>query len=331
MVYDPMLDALVAFGGNSMNEFQSTWEFSNGSWTNLTATVSQSPLVRMNPMAAYDPLDGTVVMFGGCGFGPEGIAALNDTWEFDGRNWSQVAANGPAPEGRMRGNMVFDAADGYLVLTGGGTCSATPPPTGVCALYGYVGTCHDIWAFRNESWTLLSPSDGALELDAAMTYDPLEHQVLLSGGCLGSNCEQIIDFTFSYGCVCASASASPLTGVAPLTVRLTASARGGAPPYTFSWTTGDGAPSASGATVDHTFRTGGTFHATLIVRDANNTNATQTVTIRVAAPPAPPASVSKPAPTAPTLNSDDLLLAAGAVSAAAIVVGFALPRRRRRV
>lgn len=77
----------------------------------------------------------------------------------------------------------------------------------------------------------------------------------------------------------AQAIATPDSGSAPLNVTLSGSANGGAPPYSFAWSFGDGA-SGTGSSVTHLFAAG-SFTATLTVTDSqgNSTAASADVTV----------------------------------------------------
>ena len=80
-----------------------------------------------------------------------------------------------------------------------------------------------------------------------------------------------------------TASADVTTGVAPLIVQFNSTASGGATPYTFSWTFGDGATSPLEGP-SHTYNTAGSYAASVVVRDAANQTSTDVVTITVSAP-----------------------------------------------
>jgi len=79
----------------------------------------------------------------------------------------------------------------------------------------------------------------------------------------------------------ATASASPLSGSAPLPVNFTGSATGGTPPYTFDWDFDDGSPHDTTQNPSHTYTAAGTYQVTLTVTDAVSTTATAHVTIGV--------------------------------------------------
>ena len=85
-----------------------------------------------------------------------------------------------------------------------------------------------------------------------------------------------------------SATASVLSGTAPLTVNFDASKSTDPQgyPLTFAWTFGDGTAMGSGATTSHTYQDHGTYTATVAVSDGHNTATSPPIAITVA--PAPP-------------------------------------------
>ena len=83
----------------------------------------------------------------------------------------------------------------------------------------------------------------------------------------------------------ASASASPTTGNAPLSVNFTGSAQGGTAPYTYSWNFGDGSATSTSQNPSHTYSTVGTYTATLTVTDSASPANTATSTVSVTADP----------------------------------------------
>lgn len=74
----------------------------------------------------------------------------------------------------------------------------------------------------------------------------------------------------------ASASADRTSGPAPLSVRFTGVASGGTPPYTFSWSFGDGA-TGSGSPVSHTYTSDGIYDVVLTVTDSKSVTKTAPV------------------------------------------------------
>ena len=70
----------------------------------------------------YDPLRDKIVLFGGVtnvGDSPTpDVQLLNDTWEWDGRDWRLVQASGP-PSPRYLHGMTVDQTTGRIVVFGG--------------------------------------------------------------------------------------------------------------------------------------------------------------------------------------------------------------------
>ncbi|MDQ1740103.1 MAG: hypothetical protein QOE53_1755, partial [Pseudonocardiales bacterium] len=138
MVYDTALGKLVLFGGASAvgqspafaaaggswaappPASNQTWTFDGATWTQLSPATS--PSARSSAAAGYDPVSGTVVLYGG--FSPAGTT-LGDTWTFDGATWSmQSPANSPV--GVSDAAMAYDSTLKSLVLFGGANSAGSP-------------------------------------------------------------------------------------------------------------------------------------------------------------------------------------------------------------
>ncbi|MDF1562624.1 MAG: PKD domain-containing protein [Deltaproteobacteria bacterium] len=89
----------------------------------------------------------------------------------------------------------------------------------------------------------------------------------------------------------AALSASPTSGIAPLTVAFEGRATGGNAPLSFSWDFGDGA-TADRASTSHTYQSPGTYTALLTVVDADGDQDSRSVEIVVTDNSAPSVSVS---------------------------------------
>jgi hypothetical protein len=124
------------------------------------------PSPRYGHAMAYDAARQRVVLFGG-GV-PEGavIRALNDTWEWDGSAWAQVADTGPSA--RLLAGMVYDDARQRLVLFGGS--EAGGPLNG------------DTWEWDGEDWTQVADIGPTPRSLLAVAYDKVRRHVVLFGG-----------------------------------------------------------------------------------------------------------------------------------------------------
>ncbi len=122
MDYDAAIGAVVHFGGwQGGNNFNSTTStFVGGAWT--TASPTSSPTPRCCTALAYLPSLGADVLFSGqnlsIGTSPH---PLSDTWLYQDGNWVRIhpvespPVFGSSPQG-VQNPMVYDAADGYLLL-----------------------------------------------------------------------------------------------------------------------------------------------------------------------------------------------------------------------
>lgn len=87
LIYDTMRSRVVMFGGRRTTVLDETWCYDGTTWTQLLPT--QSPPPRSFHAMSYDRLADRIVVFGGWTGQTGGL--LNDTWEFDGSNWQQIA------------------------------------------------------------------------------------------------------------------------------------------------------------------------------------------------------------------------------------------------
>jgi hypothetical protein len=135
LAYDPAIQRLVLFGGGQANDsvlstgrsdpLNDTWTFSAGNWTQ--EHPSSAPPPRMLMGLAYDVAGGYLLTFGGqarnwTASGGLTYREYNDTWIYRGGNWTN-RSSGVAPSPRAWANPddeVWDSADGYLMLFGGG-------------------------------------------------------------------------------------------------------------------------------------------------------------------------------------------------------------------
>lgn len=116
MVYDVAHERLVLFGGAGENDMLGdTWEWDGEDWTQV-ADIGPGP--RSGFAMAYHNVQQQVVIFGGHGRDASGtFVNFNDTWAWDGTDWTQISDTGPTP--RRAPSMVFDSSRGCLVLFGG--------------------------------------------------------------------------------------------------------------------------------------------------------------------------------------------------------------------
>jgi len=116
MAFDPGLNRTVLFGGRAAGQrVADTWEWDGTNWTQ--STPSSTPFPRVWHSMAFDPQVGHTVMFGGDHIEPYGLGPINDTWEWDGSQWTQDWTSA-APSVRSGQTMALDA-NGRMVMFGG--------------------------------------------------------------------------------------------------------------------------------------------------------------------------------------------------------------------
>jgi len=111
---------------------------------------------------AYDSAREVVVLFGGYDYSS---GDRNDTWEWEGTTWTQVADSGPSP--RRNHAMAYDSARGVTVLFGG---------------YDDWDYHNDTWEWDGATWTQVADSGPSGRHGHAMAYDSARGVVVLFGG-----------------------------------------------------------------------------------------------------------------------------------------------------
>jgi hypothetical protein len=185
MTYDGADHYIVLFGGASHGLLSNTWKFTGGTWTSLSAS---GPSGRLEAGLAYDSFHQETILFGGVGAGqPQSVESWT-TWNFGNNQWSEFSP-GSAPSPRSEFGMVWDVADGYVLLFGG-ISGAT-----------YLG---DTWSFKGGRWTEIESaqatagqctqiSNGATvscpvpRAAMGMTWDGFDNYVALFGGFNGAD------------------------------------------------------------------------------------------------------------------------------------------------
>jgi PKD repeat protein len=222
----------ILFGGlGTGGPLNDTWTYANGSWTNITSTAGNAPPAQYGMAMTYDFGDGYVLTWGCPGPSPNTSSFCNDTWSFVHGKWSKINATVHTPTGQSSTelipwdvpytNMVYDAADGYVLLTdgpvtvsysggvwrpfcadGGTNCTRSipgPPEAGIAydASDGYVVSFGGglgpsgqapgdyTWKFSAGTWTNITSMAGsppAPRFTTSMIYDNTTESVLLFGG-----------------------------------------------------------------------------------------------------------------------------------------------------
>jgi hypothetical protein len=164
MTYDESRQRLVLFAGEVKTSTQDTelngetWEWNGREWTQV-ADMGPSP--RMGCAMAYDTLRHRVVLFGGYNYRLPQPEYFDDTWEWDGTEWTQIADTGPSVRALLP--MVFDISRECLVLFGGASPS------------GWLG---DTWEWREDAGWVEHQEMGPGSLVRPKMARTQEHTVL---------------------------------------------------------------------------------------------------------------------------------------------------------
>lgn len=174
MAYDSAHGQVVLFGGQSSFTslpLNDTWVWDGSSWTQKTPQTR--PPARFGYAMAFDSARGQVILFGGhhrLGYSDD----LNDTWVWDGVNWSQKSPQN-SPPARSSHAMAYDAGHGQVVLFGGADDYTT--------VFNMPEIFNDTWVWDGSNWTQKSPKNSPIaRVDCAMAYDSAHEQVVLFGG-----------------------------------------------------------------------------------------------------------------------------------------------------
>jgi hypothetical protein len=178
MAYDPATRSTLLFGGvgpiPDQTVYGDTWIWQGG-WFRLSPATSPSP--RNGAGMAFDGAAGNIVFFGGIG---STGTYLNDTWTWDGTNWTQQFPP-VSPPARNQMGMVYDTATQTVVLFGGNSAGG--------------GVLGDTWTWDGvaKTWTQHNPVASPSARTAPMAYDAAAKTVVLFGGGNGIGTVQFTD------------------------------------------------------------------------------------------------------------------------------------------
>lgn len=170
MAYDPILGAVVLFGGHGRSgALGDTWEYAGGNWTSLKGNVS--PPARSGAAMAYDASTQAVELVDGRNVS----AVYRDTWSFTGAGWADLTpagANVSLPPRVYNESLLFDPLVNQLVLFGG---------------YSYVNKTYvalgQTWVWSGTNWTELSTSLAPTPRGGAgFAWDGAQGYAVLAGG-----------------------------------------------------------------------------------------------------------------------------------------------------
>ncbi|MCB0117128.1 MAG: hypothetical protein KDD84_23670, partial [Caldilineaceae bacterium] len=172
IAYDPVRRVVVLFGGSSPDDgtfYNDTWEYDGEHWVQKFPQNPPSP--RNGARMAYDPIRGTMVLFGGYRW-LGGMIFYSETWEYAGGEWINRAPT-VSPPARETAGFAFDSDRGVMVLFGGGRYAGS-------TVYA------DTWEWDGYNWVERTlPTSPPARWAHAMTYDQTRRQIVMNGGLTG--------------------------------------------------------------------------------------------------------------------------------------------------
>ncbi|MBK8974901.1 MAG: hypothetical protein IPM29_03165 [Planctomycetes bacterium] len=174
MAYDAGRGRIVMFGARSGETQLEPWgSYSDETWEwDGTRWIERSPAHRPPPLSgvglAYDMARRRIVLFGGAVEVPGGMTTVNDTWTWDGVDWTRQDP-ATSPPVRWAHSMAYDALRQQVVLFGGSTGSDFRD---------------DTWTWDGVDWTRQNPATTVPPAHAlsGMVYDEARQQVVMVGG-----------------------------------------------------------------------------------------------------------------------------------------------------
>ncbi|MBI5653992.1 MAG: hypothetical protein HZC40_26615 [Chloroflexi bacterium] len=170
LAYDSQRRVTVLFGGNQLDE---TWEWDGVDWTQRSPT--NAPYERMHHAMAYDSARGVTVLFGGynsLGYCPP-VDYCNDTWEWDGINWTQRAP-AQSPVGQYWHALAYDVQRGVTAL--------------FSSIRGGQANNNETWEWNGTTWNKRTPvTSPQPRYGHAFAYDAARGRAVLFGGNSGTN------------------------------------------------------------------------------------------------------------------------------------------------
>ncbi|MDI6733068.1 MAG: fibronectin type III domain-containing protein [Planctomycetota bacterium] len=167
--YDAQRQKLVLFGGVDAagSYLQDTWEWDGTDWVKKLP-VNKPPArtahaISYLPAQAGNPATAKTILFGGT----DGLFK-NDTWEWDGTNWTQLNL-GTKPSARAFARMAYDSLREEIVLFGGQASSGAMDDT-------WEYTASSGWVLKN---TTTKPSARYWH---SLSYDSARRRIVIFGG-----------------------------------------------------------------------------------------------------------------------------------------------------
>jgi hypothetical protein len=177
MVYDSARQRVLLYGGapNGGSALSDTWAYDGVDW--VEQHPAHGPGWRQEQGMAYDAARQRTVLYGGVTSSPGNWYLMQDTWEWDGNDWTQSLSASSVGVRRDFG-MTWDPVTHLTILYGGNRETGTPSDA-----------LTDTWGWDGTSWTLLNNDEYSL-VDPygrdgnmmALVFDSWRNRLILTGG-----------------------------------------------------------------------------------------------------------------------------------------------------
>lgn len=167
MVFDkPRGKVLLFGGGTNVAEFNDTWLFDGAQWIEVPRPLTVPH--RSNSSLVFDEQTGKVLVFGGYDAGALGFTS-DQTWQWDGKSWSQRTTDGPGP--LLSHASAFDPRRGLPIIYGGWNATL-------------IDRVNDTWAYVStpDTWETLNVGYPSKTSGSGLAYSPRNQGLILFGG-----------------------------------------------------------------------------------------------------------------------------------------------------
>jgi hypothetical protein len=170
MGFNPTTFHPIVFGGQSAvgaHSLNDTWEWDGADWNQLN--TANSPGARTAMGYSIDIARQQTVIFGGFD-GSNTLSANNETWVFDGTDWTQKFP-AHSPSARWFSSMGYDFGNSTVVLWSGRNNASLD--------------LHDTWKWNGTDWTQVFPASSPTVGEywpRNMVFDNIQNSVLFFGG-----------------------------------------------------------------------------------------------------------------------------------------------------
>jgi hypothetical protein len=150
MAYDFVRGKVVLFGGQSASRVlqDETWEFDVASSTWAKITTATVPAPRSEGLMAYDFFRRECVLFGGKVSNGTTNLQVEETWVYDGADWTQRFPDNSPCARSGEDNIAFDPVRGVVVLHAANTLTVA----------GQRCAPDQTWEWDGRDWYLTHPS-----------------------------------------------------------------------------------------------------------------------------------------------------------------------------